>query len=41
MPVIPSAIFNITNYGVVGDRVTDNTTAIQNIHNAANAAGGA
>jgi polygalacturonase len=40
LPVIPSAVFNVTNYGAVGDGVTDNTIAIQNTINACNAAGG-
>src|ERR1700722_10822656 len=40
MPVIPTTVFNITNYGGVGDGVKDNTTNIQNTINAANAAGG-
>jgi len=40
MPVIPPTIFNITDFGAVGDGVTDNTTNIQNTINAANAAGG-
>jgi polygalacturonase len=40
MPAIPSAVFNVTNYGAIGDGVKDNTTNIQNTINAANAAGG-
>ncbi|HEU6449266.1 MAG TPA: glycosyl hydrolase family 28 protein [Verrucomicrobiae bacterium] len=40
MPVIPSTVFNVTDYGAVGDGVKDNTTNIQNTINAANAAGG-
>ena len=40
MPVIPSTIFNVTNYGAMGDGLKDNTTNIQNTINAANAAGG-
>ena len=40
LPVIPSAIFNVTNYGALGDGVKDNTTDIQNAINAASAAGG-
>ncbi|HSU56229.1 MAG TPA: glycosyl hydrolase family 28-related protein, partial [Candidatus Dormibacteraeota bacterium] len=40
LPLIPSTIFNVTNYGAVGDGTTDNTTSIQNTINAANAAGG-
>ncbi len=40
LPTIPSTIFNVTNYGAIGDGVTDNTTSIQNTINAASAAGG-
>ncbi len=40
MPVIPSAVFNVTDYGAVGDGVTDSTTSIQNTINAASSAGG-
>lgn len=40
LPTIPSTIFNVTNYGAIGDGLTDNTTNIQNTINAANAAGG-
>jgi polygalacturonase len=40
MPTIPTNIFNVTNYGAVGDGVKDNTTNIQNTINAASAAGG-
>lgn len=40
LPVIPSAVFNVTDYGAVGDGATDNTIAIQNAINACNAAGG-
>jgi hypothetical protein len=40
MPVIPSTVFNVTNYGAMGDGMKDNTTNIQNTINAANAAGG-
>jgi len=40
MPVIPTTVFNVTNYGAVGDGMTDNTAAIQNGINAASAAGG-
>lgn len=29
LPVIPSGVYNITNYGAIGDGVTTNTTAIQ------------
>lgn len=40
LPVIPSAIYNVTTYGAVGDGVTDNTAAIQAAINDARAAGG-
>src|SRR5579864_2769556 len=40
LPTIPSTIFNVTNYGAVGDCAKDNTTNIQNTIDAANAAGG-
>jgi hypothetical protein len=40
MPVIPSTIFNVTNYGAIGDGSYDNTTNLQAAINAANAAGG-
>jgi len=40
MPVIPSTVFNVTNYGAIGDGIKDNTTNIQNTIDAANAAGG-
>jgi len=40
LPVIPTAIFNVTNYGALGDGTKDNTTNIQNTIDAANAAGG-
>lgn len=40
MPTIPATIFNVTNYGAIGDGAKDNTTNIQNTINAANAAGG-
>lgn len=40
MPVIPSTVFNVTNYAAVGDGIKDNTTNIQNAINAASAAGG-
>lgn len=40
MPVIPTAVFNVTGFGAVGDGATDNTIPIQNTINACNAAGG-
>ncbi|HEY1664028.1 MAG TPA: glycosyl hydrolase family 28 protein [Verrucomicrobiae bacterium] len=40
MPVIPSTLFNVTNYGAVGDGMKDNTTNIQSTIEAASAAGG-
>jgi polygalacturonase len=40
IPTIPTAIFNVINYGAIGDGLKDNTTNIQNTINAANAAGG-
>lgn len=40
LPVIPSTIFNVTNYGALGDGSYDNTTNLQAAINAANAAGG-
>jgi hypothetical protein len=40
MPTIPATIFNVTNYGAIGNGLKDNTTNIQNTINAANAAGG-
>jgi len=40
MPTIPATIFNVTNYGAIGDGAKDNTTNIQNTINAASAAGG-
>lgn len=40
LPVIPQAIFCITNYGAVGDGKTLNTTAIQNTIEACSVAGG-
>jgi polygalacturonase len=35
MPTIPATIFNVTNYGAIGDGAKDNTTNIQNTINAA------
>jgi polygalacturonase len=40
MPAIPATIFNVTNYGAIGNGLKDNTTNIQNTIDAANAAGG-
>ena len=40
LPVIPSKVFLVTQYGAVGDNSRDNTASIQNAINAANAAGG-
>ncbi len=40
LPTIPSAVFNVTAYGAIGDGITDNTTAIQNAIRAAQTAGG-
>ncbi len=40
LPEIPATVFNVTNYGAVGDGLRDNTANIQNTINAANAAGG-
>ncbi len=40
LPVIPSSIFNVTNYGAIGDGMKDNTTNIQSTIDAASAAGG-
>ncbi len=39
-PVIPAVVFNVTDYGAVGDGATDNTAAIQAAISAATAAGG-
>ena len=40
LPIIPTNNFNVTDYGAVGDGVTDNSGSIQNTINAAAAAGG-
>lgn len=40
LPVIPDGVFNVTNYGAIGDGITTNTTAIQAAINAANNAHG-
>jgi len=40
LPDIPATIFNITDYGAIGDGAKDNTTNIQNTINAASTAGG-
>jgi polygalacturonase len=40
LPDIPSASFNVTNYGAIGDGMATNTTAIQSAIDAASAAGG-
>jgi polygalacturonase len=40
LPVIPGGIYNITNYGAMGDGVTTNTAAMQAAIDAAGAAGG-
>lgn len=40
MPSIPTGVFNVTNYGAIGDGIADNTTNIQSAINAASAAGG-
>ena len=40
LPVIPTATFNVTNYGAIGDDVTANTGAIQSAIDAASKAGG-
>jgi polygalacturonase len=40
LPAIPSATFNVTNFGAVGDGVATNTAAIQSAINAASSAGG-
>ncbi|MDP4272575.1 MAG: glycosyl hydrolase family 28 protein, partial [Bacteroidota bacterium] len=40
LPVISDKVFNITSFGAVSDKKTDNTQAIQNAINAADKAGG-
>jgi polygalacturonase len=40
LPVIPTNVFNVTNYAAIGDGVATNTTAIQSAINAASVAGG-
>ena len=40
LPAIPEGIYNITNYGAIGDGLTTNTSAIQATINAASGAGG-
>src|SRR6185295_10234464 len=40
LPVIPSAIYNITNYGALGNGIATNTDAIQAAIDAASKAGG-
>src|SRR5580765_3386326 len=40
LPKIPDRIYNVTNYGAIGDGVATNTAAIQASINAASAAGG-
>lgn len=40
MPSIPATIFNVTEFGAIGDGVKDNTTNIQNTINVASAADG-
>src|SRR5471030_2355818 len=40
LPVIPSGVYNITNYGASGDGVATNTAAIQAAIDAATGAGG-
>ena len=40
LPTIPPGNFNVTDYGALGDGVSDNTAAIQNTIDAAGASGG-
>jgi polygalacturonase len=40
LPAIPGGIYNITNYGAIGDRMTTNTAAIQAAIDAASGKGG-
>jgi polygalacturonase len=40
LPTIPTNVFNVTNYGAIGNGTTDNTTAIANAISAATKAGG-
>ncbi len=40
LPAIPRAVFNITNYGAIGDGKTLNTVAVQKTIDACSAAGG-
>ena len=40
LPTVPAGIYNVTNYGAVGDGVTTNTAAIQAAINSASKAGG-
>jgi polygalacturonase len=40
LPLIPKAVFNVTNYGALGDGKTLNTAAIQKTIDACSAAGG-
>jgi polygalacturonase len=39
-PVIPTGVFNVTNYGAIGDGAVTNSVAIQTAINAASAVGG-
>jgi len=40
LPTIPDKVFNVKDFGVVSDKTTDNTAAIQKAINAADKAGG-